>query len=132
MSDITSHKLPVSVKVGKRNYKGRIRYWISHYYGIKPDGNPDRWTEYFDLVGYADPKNQEQRAKNKKNLKFAQELADDYMAQVLANKYNRTSQILKGLWLIEHMTKWSKDKYSKDSSRSLYDSIAKHLKEYLP
>lgn len=131
MTEITANRLPVSVKVGKREYKDRIRYYIVHYYGRKPDGNADRWLEYLDLVGYANPKNQEQRAKNKQNQKFAQELADDYMAQVRANKYNRTSQKLKGLWLIEHMTKWAKDKYTKSSSRSIYESVAKHLTEYL-
>jgi hypothetical protein len=53
MTEITANRLPVSVKVGKRKYKGRIRYYIVHYYGIKPDGKADRWTEYLDLVGYA-------------------------------------------------------------------------------
>ena len=64
MTEITANRLPVSVKVGKREYKDRIRYYIVHYYGRKPDGNADRWLEYLDLVGYANPKNQEQRAKN--------------------------------------------------------------------
>jgi hypothetical protein len=131
MTEITSHKTPLSVKVGTRVYKDKIRYWVNHYYGIKPDGKPDRYFEYLDLVGYANPKNQEERARNKQNLKFAQELADDYMAQVRANKYNRTDQKLKGLWLIEHIIEWSEKTYSKDSSIGAYQSIVKHLRSYL-
>lgn len=131
MTEITSHKTPISVKVGTRVYKDKIRYWVRHYYGIKPDGNPDRYFEYLDLVGYANPKNQEQRAKNKQNLKFAQQLADDYMAQVRANKYNRTDQKLRGLWLIEHITEWAEKTYSKGSSIGAYQSIVKHLRIYL-
>ena len=131
MIEIASHKIPVSVKVGKRNYKEGVRYFLIHYFGKKPDGKPDRQYQYLKLDGFAKPKNQVQRAKNKQNEKFAQELADDIMAQVRANKYNRRSEMLKGLWLLEHMNNWADEKYKKPNSRSVYDSLAKHLREFM-
>lgn len=132
MADFTSSKLPVSVKVNTRPYKDRLRYYLVHYFGVTPDGKFDRKTEYLKtLVGYANPKNEEQRRTNKKSLKFAEELASDYMAQVRARTYNRTDQKLKGLYLIDHMLQWATKTYDKKSSIGQFESISKHLRSYL-
>jgi len=131
--DVNLNRVPKSANLYERKgAKGKIRFYIVHYYGLKPNGKRDTYTEYLELDAWENPKNDEQRKKTKSSREFARRRAAEIMTDVENFRYNRKNLILEKYWLIETMQKWADKRYTiKGSTHNKYKTLHRHLRAFI-
>lgn len=115
----------------RKGSNGMMRVYITHYYGLKPNGKKDKWDEYLKDKMYETPSNDMERKHNKRVWKFAQERCEEIMVDSRNMRYNRQDLITQKIWLIEYMDKWAENKYTKLNTLGAYISVKKHLRNFI-